>query len=307
MYLYRNIISINRNHYKKGSIAEEAKKYLADNFLLDISEYDIIIGYRADDSYFSFAQDFVMGAISLQKLSEAMRLGQLGEQVVLKSEKAFEKINFLDYEAVAAVEYYTKKVTRDRDAQREYRKSKRTQATIQELYILDIMRENIKHGDPTYVAGMTGCELAKEVLIKCGIKMTDIPDEMYVDKSPEYWTGWALSYYQWYTAKPFSRIHAAVSIQQILMLYPALHEADLSQFVGIMNDRLRLFYLDTNLKRIRKYAGLSQSELSVLSKVPLRQIQLFEQRQRDINKTQAITLLQLSRALGCKSEDLMEL
>lgn len=142
------ILAAHRTYWQKGSIAEEAKKYLADNFLLDISEYDIIIGYRADDSYFSFAQDFVMGTISLQKLSEAMRLGKLGEQVVLKSEKAFEKINFLDYEAVAAVEYYTKKVTRDRDAQREYRKSKRTQATIQELYILDIMRENIKHGDP---------------------------------------------------------------------------------------------------------------------------------------------------------------
>lgn len=142
------ILAAHRTYWQKGSIAEEAKKYLADNFLLDISGYDIIIGYRADDSYFSFAQDFVMGAISLQKLSEAMRLGKLGEQVVLKSEKAFEKINFLDYEAVAAVEYYTKKVTRDRDAQREYRKSKRTQATIQELYILDIMRENIKHGDP---------------------------------------------------------------------------------------------------------------------------------------------------------------
>lgn len=142
------ILAAYRTYWQKGSIAEEAKKYLADNFLLDISGYDIIIGYRADDSYFSFAQDFVMGAISLQKLSEAMRLGKLGEQVVLKSEKAFEKINFLGYEAVAAVEYYTKKVTRDRNAQREYRKSRKTQAAIQELYILDIMRENIKHGDP---------------------------------------------------------------------------------------------------------------------------------------------------------------
>lgn len=176
-----------------------------------------------------------------------------------------------------------------------------------ELFLTSGIADQFEHGNPTYVAGMTGCELAKEVFRKCGIKMTDIPDEMYVDKSPEYWTGWALSYYQWYTAKPFSKIHAAVSIQQILILYPALHEADLSQFVGIMDDRLQHFYLDTNLKRIRKYAGLSQSELSVLSKVPLRQIQLFEQRQRDINKTQAITLLQLSSVLGCKSEDLMEL
>ena len=142
------ILAAHRTYWQKGSIAEEAKKYLADNFLIDTSEYDIIIGYRADDSYFSFAQDFLMGAISLQKLTEAMRLGKLGEQMVLKSEKAFDKINYLSHEAVDATEYYTKKMARDREAQREYRQSKKMQANIQEIYILDIMREKIKHGDP---------------------------------------------------------------------------------------------------------------------------------------------------------------
>ena len=78
-----------RSYWQSGSVAEEAKNYLQKNFFVDPSEYDIVIGYRADDSYFSFAQDFVSGAISLRKLSEAMRLGKLGEQVVLKSEKSF--------------------------------------------------------------------------------------------------------------------------------------------------------------------------------------------------------------------------
>lgn len=101
-------------------------------------------------------------------------------------------------------------------------------------------------------------------------------------------------------------IHSAVSIQQIVMLYPALHEADPLKFVEVMDERLHQYYTDTSLKRIRKCARLSQSELSALSGVPLRQIQQFEQRQRDINKAQAGTLLRLGKVLGRNMEDLME-
>ena len=84
------ILTKYRSYWQNGSIAEEAKNYLQQHFFVDPAPYDVIIGYRADDSYFTFAQDFVAGAISLKKLSEAMRLGKLGEQIVLKSEKAFE-------------------------------------------------------------------------------------------------------------------------------------------------------------------------------------------------------------------------
>lgn len=76
------ILADNRTYWQNGSIAEEAKKYIKEHFLIDITPYDIIVGYRADDSYFSFAQDFVSGVISLEKLSEAMWLGKLGEQIV---------------------------------------------------------------------------------------------------------------------------------------------------------------------------------------------------------------------------------
>ena len=87
-----------RSYWQQKSIAEEAKEYLQKHFFVDISQYDVVTGYRADDSYFSFAQDFVAGTISLEKLSEAMRLGKLGEQIVLKSEKAFRQIKFIDKE-----------------------------------------------------------------------------------------------------------------------------------------------------------------------------------------------------------------
>ena len=137
-----------RSYWQSGSVAEEAKNYLQKNFFVDPSGYDIVIGYRADDSYFSFAQDFVSGAISFRKLSEAMRLGKLGEQVVLKSEKSFSHIRFINAEPAAAVTYYEKKSVRDRDARRAYRLSRQKAENIHELYMLDIMREEIKNGDP---------------------------------------------------------------------------------------------------------------------------------------------------------------
>ena len=141
------ILADNRTYWQNGSIAEAAKKYIKDHFLLDISGYDVIIGYRADDSYFSFAQDFVSGLVSLQKLSEAMRLGKLGEQIVLKSEKTFEQLKFVGYESADAEEYYAKKSEREREARKEYRKGKKTAANVNDLFMLDIMREEIKNGD----------------------------------------------------------------------------------------------------------------------------------------------------------------
>ena len=141
------ILADNRTYWQNGSISEQAKKYVKDNFLPDISEYDVITGYRADDSYFSFAQDFVANTISFQKLSEAMRLGKLGEQIVLKSPKAFDQIKFLGYESAEAGEYYLKKSEREREARKEYRSRKKEVANINDLFILDIMREGIKNGD----------------------------------------------------------------------------------------------------------------------------------------------------------------
>lgn len=141
------ILADNRTYWERSSISEQAKIYLQENFLIEIENYDIIIGYRADDSYFSFAQDFVSNTISLQQLDKAMHLGKLGEQVVLKSQKAFEQIQFIDSVSADAEEYFAKKMLRDKQARQEYRQSKRKQADINDLYMLDIMREGIKNGD----------------------------------------------------------------------------------------------------------------------------------------------------------------
>ena len=149
------LLADNRTYWQRGSISEEAKRYIHDNFLPDISGYDVIVGYRADDSYFAFAQDFVAGTISLQKLSEAMRLGKLGEQIVLKSRRAFEEIRYLGSEFVSAEEYYGKKLEREREARREYRKKREKATQINELFILDIMREGMKNEDLRLRCGLS--------------------------------------------------------------------------------------------------------------------------------------------------------
>lgn len=161
-------------------------------------------------------------------------------------------------------------------------------------------------GNPTYIAGMTGCELVKRVLTETQLPFRDMPDEMYVDKSPEYWAGWALAYYQWYSGRSFMEILSVVSLENIVQMYPVYHEADIVCFTDRMQEILKVANPVTKLRKYRENCGLSQSELASMSGVPVRQIQLFEQRQRDINRTAAETLLRLSRALHCSMEMLME-
>ncbi|MBO4888419.1 MAG: DUF3990 domain-containing protein [Firmicutes bacterium] len=137
-----------RTYWQNGSVAEQAKEYLQKYFFVDPTEYDVIIGYRADDSYFSFAQDFVAGTISLAKLSEAMRLGKLGEQIVFKSRESFKRLRFIDAKPANTAIYYEMKISRDIDARRAYRNTKHSPDNIHDLFILDIMREEMKNGDP---------------------------------------------------------------------------------------------------------------------------------------------------------------
>lgn len=175
------------------------------------------------------------------------------------------------------------------------------------LFLASDISTQLQDGNPTYLVGKTGCEIVKEVIKESGMKSVSYEDEMYLDKSPEYWAGWALAYYQWYTCRRFIKINKAVSIDNIVDMYDVYHEMDIMHFVNAVNDEWNNYYIDTNLGRLRKLAGLSQKELAMLSGVSLRQIQLFEQRQRDINHTKAIDVVKLGRVLGCKMEELLQI
>lgn len=141
------LLLANRRFDVTTPLAKAAKEYILSNFLLDVSEYDVIIGYRADDSYFSYADDFIRGVISYRQLNNAMHLGNLGEQVMLKSEKAFEKLLFLDHEYVQASEWYAKKAARDAAARNEYFNVEKNNYQKGDLYITQILNEEMKADD----------------------------------------------------------------------------------------------------------------------------------------------------------------
>lgn len=142
------VLAAHRTYWERGSISESAKQYLYDNFYVNVSEYDVIIGYRADDSYFTFAKNFVANGISLRQLQEAMRLGKLGEQIAVKSQIAFERIHFLGYENARSDKYYSLKVKRDMQAKIAYRNTTRKAPVNDDIFMIDIMREGMKNGDP---------------------------------------------------------------------------------------------------------------------------------------------------------------
>lgn len=122
-------------------ISAQAKEYILENFYVDVEEYDVIIGYRADDSYFSFAKDFINNTISVEQLAEAMRLGELGIQIVLKSKKAFDTVKFLSYELAECKEYYVKRVSRDKKARETYLSGHRQNVISDGLFVMDIIRK----------------------------------------------------------------------------------------------------------------------------------------------------------------------
>ena len=143
------ILIKNRRFSTTVPIAQVAKQYIVENFSVDIAPYDIIIGYRADDSYFSFAKDFISNTISLEQLSRAMRLGKLGEQVVLKSKKAFDAVQFErdKCEYADSSIYFPLREKRDSEARTQYLSVERYNDVVNGLFIRDIMGRNMKNED----------------------------------------------------------------------------------------------------------------------------------------------------------------
>ena len=137
----------NRKFRIGGDVARAAKSYIFENFAVDYKKYDIIKGYRADDSYFSFATAFLNNSISISQLEKAMVLGKLGEQVVAVSEKAINAFEFKEAISAPKEIYYPRKLARDTTARGEFRKEKDRGSVLTEKYILDIIREGWKNDD----------------------------------------------------------------------------------------------------------------------------------------------------------------
>ena len=159
---YLNILNLNSSDYTilnwiavlvehrlfsiKTPVAHRAKRYLIDNFGINTNAYDLVTGYRADDSYFDYAESFLNNGISVEQLARAMHLGKLGEQVVLKSKFAFSRIQFEGFDVAEKEEFYVLRKARDDEANQHY--FGMLEKESDGLYIQDIMRGGIQNDDP---------------------------------------------------------------------------------------------------------------------------------------------------------------
>ena len=159
---YMNILNLNSPDYTilnwiavliehrlfsiKAPVAARAKRYLIDNFGVNVNAYDIIIGYRADDSYFDYAESFINNSITAEQLAMAMRLGKLGEQIVLKSKLAFSQLRFDGFDVAEREKYYVLRKARNDEANRRYLELLEEQTDG--LYIQDIIRGGVTNEDP---------------------------------------------------------------------------------------------------------------------------------------------------------------
>ena len=173
-----------------------------------------------------------------------------------------------------------------------------------ERFITSGIAERFEHGDPSVVAGCSGTELMMDVMFKTECGWAIVENTFRPDRSAEYWAGWALAYVQWSLGCSFQILLCTVSMDEVIRCYHPYHEMDIRQFESFFRKRLRLG--ETQLKMHRRMVGISQSELARLSDVPLRTIQQYEQRQKNINHARASYLVALARALSCREGDLLE-
>lgn len=159
---YLNVLNLNGSDYTilnwiavlvehrlfsiKTPVAQRAKKYLIDHFSINVNAYDLIVGYRADDSYFDYAESFLNNGISVEQLAKAMRLGKLGEQIVIKSPFAFSRLHYEGFTVAEKEKYYVLRKSRNDEANRLYQEMLEEESDG--LYIQDIIRGGIQNDDP---------------------------------------------------------------------------------------------------------------------------------------------------------------
>ena len=174
------------------------------------------------------------------------------------------------------------------------------------LFATSTVSRRMENGEPAYLAGKSGIEIALDVIWETTGKQPAAEPQDHFGRSREYWIGWAVCYYQWYSSRSYSDIFQVLSYDDLVNMYPTLHEADITKFVDIADEKIRAHFKETNLKRIRSSYGCTQAELARRSGVNIRSIQMYEQRNKDINKASGETLYRISRVLGCTMESLLE-
>ncbi len=175
-------------------------------------------------------------------------------------------------------------------------------------FISSGVASKFEKGNPKYITGMSGFELAEAVLRATNIPLPGIAPSQPDFKGREYWAGWILAYYQWQSGRRFEDIVAdGLTLSTVFGMY-ILHEADNSKFVESADAIILRSKASrrSRLHTIRKARGFTQQQLSDASGVSLRMVQLYEQKQNDLSKAQVNVAISLAKVLGCEVEDLLE-
>lgn len=177
------------------------------------------------------------------------------------------------------------------------------------MFLTSSYVHRFEEGDCSVVAGLSGVELAQRIIMEVtGIR--EFPEPVFMlDRSPEYWLGFYLSYYQWYRNVMFEQITAYIAVTDILLMYRKYHEMDVMNFVYAL-DEMCENPEERQLSRLQAYRrriGISQRELAERAEVPLRTIQQYEQKQKNINHARADYVLRIAKVLYCRPDDLMEI
>ncbi len=169
-------------------------------------------------------------------------------------------------------------------------------------FIQSGIAHEIECGNPKYIAGKSGLELCLEVIERTSGVSPEVKLIESYDRSPEYWVGWMLAHYQWYSGRSFRSILDTVPYYELLGLYPILHEAAVEKSYEVLDAHFKPGA--NKLKLIRNRSGMTQKALSEASGVPINTIRAYEQGRKDISKAQADAVIRLARALKCDSGEL---
>ncbi len=177
-------------------------------------------------------------------------------------------------------------------------------AMFYNMFIKCDIARRFEKGDPFIVSGMSGAELALRIIEKHTGRYAPVTRVYHNGKSREYWAGWAVAYYQWYSACNLIRLEEIAPFDSILLMYDKYHEMDIMHFVDRIEEIRRAGRLNSYLKMYRERMGFSQSELANTAEIPLKTLQHYEQGTKSLAKANASYVLSLARVLGCRAEEL---
>ncbi len=183
---------------------------------------------------------------------------------------------------------------------------KLSMSEFMQMFLASGYAKLFEKGTPKYVSGISGTELVCDIFIRVESKHDFLPAQIEYSCSKEYWCGWILAYYQWYSGKSFKDILNILSMEQLERMYSTMHEASEQRFVDAVENIISRKTAVSKLQMLRRLNGYSQRMLAEKSGVHLRNVQQYEQGAKDINKAAVSTLVALAKTLNCEIEDLLE-